>query len=102
MRSKHNILLIVLFVKGAMESLGLKDTYVGSQAQVRYRYGDVQIYCALARQVKYRVFIKYCVFSEDFKIYSGLLLFSVSLGVSVCTHTRAAAELAEFRTITKF
>ena len=36
----------------------------------------------------YRVFIKYCVFSEDFKNIpdSGLSLFS--LGVSMCTHTR--------------
>ena len=36
----------------------------------------------------YRVFIKYCVFFEDFKIIpdSGLPLFT--LGVSVCTHNR--------------
>ena len=33
---------------------------------------------------KYRVFIKYCVFLEDFKIFRTLF----SLGVSVCTHTR--------------
>ena len=30
------------------------------------------------------VFVKYCVFSEDFKIFLSLF----SLGVSVCTHTR--------------
>ena len=34
---------------------------------------------------KYRVFIKYCVFLEDFKIFRTL--FSLG-GVSVCTHTR--------------
>ena len=41
-------------------------------------------------QFSYRVFVKYCVFSEDFKNIpdSGLSLFS--LGVSVCTHTRQA------------
>ena len=55
----------------------------------------------------YRVFIKYCVFFEDFKIYSGLWPLSVSLRVSVCVHngrsnTSAAAELAEFRKITTF
>ena len=32
----------------------------------------------------YRVFIKYCVFSEFLKIFRTLF----SLGVSVCTHTR--------------
>ena len=32
----------------------------------------------------YRVFIKYCVFSEFLKIFRSLFL----LGVSVCTHTR--------------
>ena len=30
------------------------------------------------RAFKYRVFIKYCVFFEDFKIYSGLWPLSVS------------------------
>ena len=35
---------------------------------------------------------------QDFKIFRTLF----SLGVSVCTHTSAAAELAEFRKITKF
>ena len=36
------------------------------------------------RLLKYRVFIKYCVFYEDFKIFRSLF----SLGASVCTHTR--------------
>ena len=49
--------------------------------------------CDLIVFLYYRVFIrgtsKNCVFYEDFKTYS--------LGVSVCTHTSAAAELAEFR-----
>ena len=34
--------------------------------------------------LKYRVFIKYCVFSEFLEIFWTLY----SLGVSVCTHTR--------------
>ena len=34
----------------------------------------------------YRVFIKYCVFFEDFKIYSGFWPFSVFPLVSVCVH----------------
>ena len=33
----------------------------------------------------YRVFIKYCVFSKDFRIFQT----PFSLGVSVCTHTKA-------------
>ena len=57
--------------------------------------------------VIYRVFIKYCVFFQDFEIYSRLC-------VSVCTldftlgppdgrsNTSAAAELAEFRKVTTF
>ena len=50
----------------------------------------------------YMVFIRYCVFSEDLKNIpdSGLSLFS--LGVIVCTHTSAAAELTEYRKITTF
>ena len=52
---------------------------------------------------KYRVFIKYCVFSEDFKNIpdSGLSLFS--LVVRVCRHNRQVetAELAKFRKIKK-
>ena len=42
----------------------------------------------LQTSLSYRVFIKYCVFFENFKIFpdSGLSLFS--LAVSVCTHTR--------------
>ena len=54
----------------------------------------------------YRVFTKYCVFSEDFKIFRTLAFLCFSL-VSVCVHTpgrqntSAAAELAEFRKITK-
>ena len=42
----------------------------------------------------YRVFIKYCVFSEDFKIF--LTLFP--LGVSVCTRTRQVENLRCSRT----
>ena len=55
----------------------------------------------------YRVFIKYCVFSEDFKIFRALA-FLCFPSVSVCVHTQdryntcAAAELAEFRKITEF
>ena len=32
---------------------------------------------------RYRVFIKYCVFFEDFNIFSGLCF----LSMSVCVHT---------------
>ena len=53
---------------------------------------------------RYRVFIKYCVFSEDFKIFRTLaFLCFPSVSVCVHTHTRrvehhsAAAELVEFR-----
>ena len=35
----------------------------------------------------YRVFIKYCVFSEDFKIFRTLV-FLCFPSVSLCTHTR--------------
>ena len=38
--------------------------------------------------VYYRVFIKYCVFSEDFKIFQTLIFLCFSLGVSVCTLSR--------------
>ena len=41
-----------------------------------------RFYCACV--FLYRVFIKYCVFSEDFKIFRTLF----SLGVGVCTPTR--------------
>ena len=49
------------------------------------------------------MFIKYCVFSKVFKIYSALWPLSVSLGV-MCVHNgrsniSAAAELSEFRKI---
>ena len=61
--------------------------------------------CKTKRELPYRVFIKYCVFSKILK-YSGLLPFSVSPRCQ-CVHTpgrkntSAAAELAEFRKITK-
>ena len=42
------------------------------------------IWLLVRRSSSYRVFIKYCVFFEDFKIFR-ILFFSV---VSVCTHTR--------------
>jgi len=54
---------------------------------------------------KYRVFIKYCAFSKDFRIFRTLTFLCFPL-VSVCVHTPgrkntgAAAELAEFRKIT--
>ena len=35
---------------------------------------------------KYRVFIKYCVFSKDFKIFRTLAVFCFP-SVSVCVHT---------------
>ena len=56
----------------------------------------------------YMAFIKYCVFSEDFKIFRTLACLCF-LSVSVCVHTHqagkktsAAPELAEFRKLTKF
>ena len=57
--------------------------------------------------ILYRVYIKYCVFSEDFKIFLTLP-FLYFPSASVCVHTTgrwktsAEAELAEFRKITKF
>ena len=61
------------------------------------------MYSFISCTIKYRVFIKYCVFSEFLKIFRTLF----SLGVSVRTHTRqvenqTAAELAELKKITKF
>ena len=55
----------------------------------------------------YRVFIKYCVFFENFKIYSGLWPFSVCVHFTLGapdgrSNTSAAAGLAEFRRITTF
>ena len=49
---------------------------------------------------KYRVFIKYCVFSKVLKYIPDSGLSRFPLGVNVCTHngrlnTRTAAELAE-------
>ena len=55
----------------------------------------------------YSVFIKYCVFSTDFRIFRTLA-FLCFPSVSVCVHktgrekTNAAAELADFIKITKF
>ena len=55
----------------------------------------------------YRVFIKYCVFLEDFRIFKTLA-FLCFPSVSVCVHTTgryntsAAVELTEIRKITKF
>ena len=44
----------------------------------------------------YKVFIKYCVFSKDFRIFRTMDFLCFPL-VSVCVHTSAAAELAEVR-----
>ena len=49
----------------------------------------------------YRVFIKYCFFFEDFKIYSGLWPLSVSPRFSVCTqwqvkHQRCSRKITTF------
>ena len=59
----------------------------------------------ISKTVWYRVFIKYCVFFDDFKIF-WTLAFLCFPSVSVCAQTKqitsAAAELAEFRNITKF
>ena len=54
----------------------------------------------------YRVFIKYCVFSKILKYIPDSGLSRFLLGVSVCvnnsrSNTSIAAELAEFRKITK-
>ena len=63
-----------------------------------------KIHCLrIIGQSTYWVFIKYCVFFEDFKIYSGLWPLSVSVSVhNGRSNTSAAAELAEFRKITTF
>ena len=45
-------------------------------------------------RVRYRVFIKYCVFFEYFKIFRTLF----SLGVCVCTHTRQVEHQRYSRT----
>ena len=56
---------------------------------------------------KYRVFIKYCVFFEDFKIFRTLTSLCFP-SVSLCVHkpgkqnTSSPAELTECRKITKF
>ena len=70
--------------------MGISEGRGWLQRLYRYREKD-----------SYRVFIKYCVFSELFKIFCFP-------SVSVCVHTpgrkktSAAAELAEFRKITTF
>ena len=63
--------------------------------------------CHIDPKLNYRVFIKYCVFFQDFKIYSRLWPLSVSPRCQ-CVYTMAgqtpalAAELAEFRKIKTF
>ena len=56
--------------------------------------------------VIYRVFIKYCVFSKDFKLFRTLAFicfpsWSVCVNIPGRKNTSAAAELAELRKITK-
>ena len=46
----------------------------------------------------YSVFIKYCVFSEDIKIFPDSCLPLFSLGVSVCTHARQVEHQRYSRT----
>ena len=50
-----------------------------------YMYLALNIYM-LVGEVIYRVFIKYCVFSKDFKIFRTLAFLCFPL-VSVCVHT---------------
>ena len=71
-------------------------------------YSSDKSHCFKQRQcITNRVFIKYCVFLKYFKIFRTLVFLCFPL-VSVCVHTAgrqntsAAAELAEFRKITKF
>ena len=68
------------------------------------KISDISRACLpLKNKLRYRVFIKYCVFLEDLKIFRTLAFLSMSL----CVHTpgrqntSAAAELAEFRKIKK-
>ena len=60
----------------------------------------------LINNYRYGVFIKYCVFIKRFQNIPDSVLSLFSLGVGVHTsgrqNTSAAAELAEFRKITKF
>ena len=56
----------------------------------RWSLGEMGVYSVFL-YTRYRMFIKYCFFFEDFEIYSGLW-----------SNTSAAEELAEFRKITTF
>ena len=57
--------------------------------------------------LSYRVFIEYCVFYEDIKIFRTLVFLCFPSSVLVCVHTTGrkntsvAAELVEFRNIKK-
>ena len=68
----------------------------------------VQPLCTGNQVPMYRVFIKYCVFFEDFNIFRALAFLVFPGCQCVYTHqasmqnTSAAAELAEFRKIQKF
>ena len=70
--------------------------------KIQYLYWILFFSLDLNRKI-YRVFLKYCVFFEDFEIFRSLFP-----SVLMCVHTpdrwntSPAAELAEFRKITKF
>ena len=73
----------------------------------RIRQGAVIILLTWFPWIMYRVFMKYCIFFEDFKIFRTLaFLCFPSVSVWVYTtgrwNTSAASELAEFRKNIKF